>query len=233
MSILKLESLSYSYDGNNQKILNDINFEFEKGKIYSIVGKSGAGKSTLLSVLSGLTTPTEGKILYDGKDIKTIDKYQYRSRMVGVIFQGYNLLPQLTAQENVVLSLDVSGKKLENKNEIALNMLSNLELDETKSKRRVLKLSGGEQQRVAIARALSYNPDIILADEPTGNLDKDTEEGIMKIFLELARQQDKCVIIVTHSSKVASFADKKIMIANGKFDKNEDSELSSLENHRQ
>ncbi|MBU3092528.1 ABC transporter ATP-binding protein [Clostridium sp. CM028] len=228
MSILKLESLSYSYDGNNQKILNDINFEFEKGKIYAIIGKSGAGKSTLLSVLSGLTTPTEGKILYDGKDIKKIDKYQYRSRMVGVIFQGYNLLPQLTAQENVVLSLDVSGKKLENKNEIALNMLSNLELDETKSKRRVLKLSGGEQQRVAIARALSYNPDIILADEPTGNLDKDTEEGIMKIFLELARQQDKCVIIVTHSSKVATFADKKIMIANGKFDNNDDSKLSSL-----
>jgi len=215
MIILKLENLSYSYEENTPKILNNINYSFEKGKIYAIFGKSGAGKSTLLSLLSGLASPTEGKIIYDGKDIKKIDKYQYRSRMVGVIFQGYNLLPQLTAQENVMLSLDVSCKKIKDKKNVAINMLSSVELDETKANRRVLKLSGGEQQRVAIARALSYDPDIVFADEPTGNLDSETEKGIMTILTDLAKKQNKCVIIVTHSQKVASFADETITICNG------------------
>jgi len=156
--------------------------------------------------------------LYEDKDTEKIDKYNYRSKMVGVIFQGYNLLPQLTAQENVVLSLDLSGKKIKDKKHTALQILSTIELDEATAKRRVLKLSGGEQQRVAIARALSYDPDIILADEPTGNLDSDTENGIMNIFSKLAKEQNKCVIIVTHSPTVAAFADEKIIIAKGKIE---------------
>lgn len=207
MSILKLENLSFSYDGK-VPVLKDINYEFEKGKVYGIIGKSGSGKTTLLSLLSGLTRPTEGKIYYNEKDITKIDRYQYRSQYVGVVFQSFNLLPGYTALRNVELSLDVSGKKVKNKKEHAASMLSKVEIDETKSKRKILKLSGGEQQRVAIARALSYDPDIILADEPTGNLDLGTQEEVINIFRKLAEQEDKCIIIVTHSPEVAKNVDE-------------------------
>lgn len=206
MSILQLKDLSYSYDGIHP-ILKDITYTFEQGKVYAIVGKSGAGKTTLLSLLSGLTEPTSGTILFQDKDITTIDRYHYRSKYVGVVFQGFNLLPQLTAVENVELSMDISGMKIKNRCEVAMNLLDKVELDEAKSNRRVLKLSGGEQQRVAIARALSYNPDILLADEPTGNLDGETQDAVMNIFLRLAREENKCVIIVTHSPEVAHQAD--------------------------
>jgi putative ABC transport system ATP-binding protein len=207
MSVLKLENLTYSYDRSNAKVIDDLSYEFEKGKIYAIVGKSGAGKTTLLSLLSGLTSPKQGKILFEDKDISKTDKYKYRSQYVGVVFQGFNLLPHLTAIENVELSMDVSGKKVEDKKGHAMEMLKKVELDETKAKRKILKLSGGEQQRVAIARALSYNPEIILADEPTGNLDRETQEGVMDIFKRLAYEEDKCIIIVTHSPDVANSAD--------------------------
>ena len=206
MSILKLENLSYSYVKENQPVLKNLNYEFENGKIYAIVGKSGAGKTTLLSLLSALTSPTSGKILYNGKDIKSIDKYKYRSMCVGVIFQSFNLLQNLTALENVVLSIDISGIKIKNKKEHALNLLKKVGLNEDEANRRVLKLSGGQQQRVAIARALSYNPQIILADEPTGNLDTQTQDEIIDIFKVLA-DEGKCIILVTHSPQVAKSAD--------------------------
>ena len=207
MSVLKLENLSYTYHGEQQKVLDELNYDFESGKIYCIMGKSGAGKTTLLSLLSGLTTPTEGKIFFNEQDISHIDKYDYRNRMVGVIFQGYNLLPHLTAEENVQLSMDISGKIFPDKVRHGFKALSKVELGEEKATRRILKLSGGEQQRVAIARALSYDPEIILADEPTGNLDGETQEGIINIFKKLAHEENKCVIIVTHSPEVAKAAD--------------------------
>lgn len=207
MNVLKLENLCFSYDGKAQ-VLKDISYEFEKGKVYGIIGKSGAGKTTLLSLLSGLAKPTGGKILYNNDDITKIDRYKYRSNYVGVVFQGFNLLPQYTALRNVILSMDVSGKKVKNKKSHAMDMLSKVELDETKANRKILKLSGGEQQRVAIARALSYNPDIILADEPTGNLDLETQEQVMNIFKKLAKEEDKCIIIVTHSPEVANSVDE-------------------------
>ncbi|CAB1249896.1 putative ABC transporter (ATPase component) [Ruminococcaceae bacterium BL-4] len=206
MSILELKNLSYSYDGIHP-ILKDITYTFEQGKVYAIMGKSGAGKTTLLSLLSGLAKPTSGTILFQNKDITTIDRYHYRSKYVGVVFQGFNLLPQLTAVENVELSMDISGMKIKDRCEVAMNLLDKVELDEVKANRRVLKLSGGEQQRVAIARALSYNPDILLADEPTGNLDGETQNAVMNIFLRLAQEENKCVIIVTHSPEVARQAD--------------------------
>lgn len=212
MSILQLKDIGYSYDGRT-KVLNNINYEFEKGKVYGIVGRSGAGKTTLLSLLSGLTSPTQGKILFDDKDVKSIDRYQYRSRYVGVIFQSFNLLPHLTAVENVELSMRASGKKISNKRSLALSLLEKVELDEALAKRRILKLSGGEQQRVAIARALSYGPDIILADEPTGNLDLATQEAIMDIFHRLAKKENKCIIIVTHSPEVANSVDEVYELA--------------------
>lgn len=206
MSTLQLENLSYKYEKNSSEVLKNVNLTFESGKTYAIVGKSGAGKTTLLSLLSGLATPTGGKILYDGKDISKIDRYEYRSKYVGVIFQNFNLLPQLSATENVVLSMNIAGMKEKNKTEIAHELLGKVEIEPEEYDRRVLKLSGGQQQRVAIARALSYNPQIILADEPTGNLDGETQEEIMKIFKRLA-DEGKCVIIVTHSPDVAASAD--------------------------
>ncbi|MHB1454115.1 MAG: ABC transporter ATP-binding protein [Saccharofermentanales bacterium] len=208
MSVLNIENVSFSYR-KNRYVLKDINFSFEKGKTYAIMGKSGSGKTTLLSLISGLETVRDGKILYNGKDISGIDKEFYRSRDIGVVFQNFNLLPHLTALENVILSMDVSGVKLpaKEKTRKAMDLLEKVGLDEDKAGRRILKLSGGEQQRVAIARAVSYDPDIVIADEPTGNLDYSTETEIMDLLTGLAKNDDKCVIIVTHSPSVAERAD--------------------------
>lgn len=207
MKILTLNDISYSYEGNTKKVFEHLSYEFNEGNIYAIVGRSGAGKTTLLSLLSGLETPTEGTILFKEKDIRQIDRYLYRSKYVGIIFQSFNLLSHLTALENVILSMDVSGIKYPDKKVKAMELLAKVGLNEDEAKRRVLKLSGGQQQRVAIARALSYEPEVILADEPTGNLDQETENEIMKIFKNLA-SEGKCIIIVTHSQEVAQQADE-------------------------
>ena len=204
MSILSLQNISFSY--NKTPVLQNISYEFEEGKMYCIVGKSGAGKTTLLSLLSGLASPNAGDILFDGKSISKIDKYTFRSKCIGVVFQSFNLITKYTAVENVVLSMDVAGCKIKNKKAKALELLASVGLDEDEANRRVLKLSGGQQQRVAIARALSYDPQIILADEPTGNLDQDTQKEIMDIFRSLA-EQGKCVILVSHSPEVAAMCD--------------------------
>lgn len=206
MSILSLQNICFSYD--RTPVLQDISYEFEKGKMYCIVGKSGAGKTTLLSLLSGLASPNSGEIMYDSKSVAKIDKYTFRSKYIGVVFQSFNLITKYTALENVILSMDVAGYKCKDKKQRALELLSSVGLDEEEANRRVLKLSGGQQQRVSIARALSYDPDIILADEPTGNLDTDTQNEIMQIFRELTCQ-GKCVILVSHSPNVASICDER------------------------
>lgn len=204
MSVLSLQNICFSY--GNTPVLENVSYEFEKGKIYCIMGRSGAGKTTLLSILSGLASPGSGEILYNGEDVRRMDKYKFRSKYIGVIFQSFNLLTKFTALENVVLSMDVAGVKGVNKKERAMQLLESVGLDEDEANRRVLKLSGGQQQRVAIARALSYDPDVILADEPTGNLDGDTQNEILDIFRELA-VQGKCVILVSHSPEVAKRSD--------------------------
>ena len=206
MALLSLQGISFSYD--KTPVLKDISYDFEKGRMYCIIGKSGAGKTTLLSLLSGLAAPTAGDILYDGKSISKIDKYTFRSKYIGVVFQSFNLITKYTAMENVILSMDVSGAKIKDKKKRALALLDCVGLDEDEANRRVLKLSGGQQQRVAIARALSYDPDIILADEPTGNLDRDTQKEIMDIFRDLTNQ-GKCVILVSHSPDVAEMCDER------------------------
>jgi putative ABC transport system ATP-binding protein len=206
MAILELEKISYSY--GKVSVLSQVDYKFETGKIYAITGRSGAGKTTLLSLLSGLTNPTDGKILYNGNDISKADKYKYRSSDVGVVFQSFNLLTNLTSLENVILSMDISGQKFQDKKQIALDLLHKVGLVDEEINRKVLQLSGGQQQRVAIARALSYNPKIILADEPTGNLDLETQDEIMDIFKMLAHQEDRCIIIVTHSPDVAKESDE-------------------------
>lgn len=207
-SVLTLDDVNYKYEGSSKNVLKDVSIEFELGVVYVIVGKSGAGKSTLLSLISGLDVCTDGFISYKEQDMKTMDRDHYRAKDIGVIFQGYNLLINATALENVVLSMNISGSTEKDKEKYAYELLAKVGIDQEKANRKVLRLSGGEQQRVGIARALSHHPDIIIADEPTGNLDSDTEEGIMRILMDLAHQANKCVIIVTHSKAVAKYADE-------------------------
>ena len=216
MAILEVKDLNFTYDGE-KFVLKDINMEFENGIMYGIYGKSGAGKSTLLSLLAGLEKTKNGTILYDGQDVDFISREKYRSSAVGIIFQSYNLLPQYTALENVILSMNISGIKEDNKEEKALKILEKVGIDTDKAKRRVLQLSGGEQQRVSIARALSYDSKIILADEPTGNLDKDNEDEIINILKDLAHKEKKCVIVVSHSPNVKKHVDKLFMLDKGKL----------------
>ncbi len=207
MSELATKDLSFYYT-KDKPILQQLNLTFERGKIYAIVGKSGAGKTTLLSLLSKLQSPKEGQIIYEDTNIETINADRYRSKNIGVVYQAYNLLLQWNAIENVVLSLDVAGWKDGDKKAYAKSLLLKLQIEESDLYRPVHQLSGGQQQRVAIARALSYNPSIILADEPTGNLDKATEKEILTIFQQLAYEENKCVILVTHAASVTSIADE-------------------------
>ena len=208
--VLSLKDVKYRYKDaeKDDYVLDGINFEFEKGKIYAIKGKSGSGKTTLLSLISGLEKKYEGEIKYKDKDLSKMNLDKYRSKNVGIVFQSYNLLPHLTAMENIILSMDISKVKVDDKKKLAIDLMKQVGLSSNMANRRILKLSGGEQQRIAIARSLSYNPEIILADEPTGNLDKDTENDILKIFSDLAHKENKCVIIVTHSENVCKQADK-------------------------
>ena len=208
--ILEVNNVSYRYDDAepDEYVLKNINLSFELGKSYAIRGKSGSGKTTLLSLISGLEKKYEGEILYDGKNLAKMDLDKYRNSDIGIVFQSYNLLPQFTAEENIILSMDINNIKNIDKKEKAIELMKQVGLNKSLAKRRVLKLSGGEQQRIAIARSLSYNPKIIIADEPTGNLDKETESEILKIFNNLAHKENKCVIIVTHSPNVCDAVDK-------------------------
>ena len=209
MGILKLEDVGYRYKDapKDSYVFKNINYEFEEGKMYAIKGKSGSGKTTLLSLITGLEKCTEGQILYDEKTLKKMNLDRYRNTDIGIVFQSYNLLPRLTAIENIMVSMEISKVKVKNKKQKALGLMKSVGLSEEHAKRKILKLSGGEQQRIAIARSLSYNPKIIIADEPTGNLDKDTESEILKIFKHLAKDENKCVIIVTHSQNVCNEVD--------------------------
>lgn len=209
-NILSLKNVSYRYKDalKDDYVLKNINYCFEKGKTYAIKGKSGSGKTTLLSLISGLEKKYEGEIYYKDQNLAKMNLDNYRSKDVGIVFQSYNLLPHLTAMENIILSMDISKVKVVDKKKLALDLMEQVGLSSNMAKRRILRLSGGEQQRIAIARSLSYNPEIILADEPTGNLDHETENEIIKIFNNLAHKQNKCVIIVTHSKNVCDLVDE-------------------------
>ena len=170
--LLSIKNASYRYSDaeKDEYAIKNVNYDFEKSKIYAIRGRSGTGKTTLLSLISGLERCTEGSIIFDGKDLKNINLDKYRSSEIGIVFQSYNLLPRLTAIENIMLSMEISKVKVKNKKEKALELMKSVGLSEEHAKRKILKLSGGEQQRIAIARSLSYNPKIIIADEPTRKL---------------------------------------------------------------
>lgn len=207
--ILSIRNASYQYaDAEaDEYALKDVSFDFEKGKMYAIRGRSGTGKTTLLSLITGLERCTEGEIIFEGQDLKNVNLDEYRSQKIGIVFQSYNLLPYMTAAENIVLSMDISGATIEDKRGKAIELMKAVGLKEQYADRKVLRLSGGEQQRVAIARSLSYDPKMIVADEPTGNLDKQTETEIMEIFRQLAHKEGKCIITVTHSPNVCAVAD--------------------------
>lgn len=206
MSILEIENLVYTYD-NRQKVLKNISAQMEQGKMYAILGPSGCGKTTLLSLLGGLDSPTKGKILYNDEDIEKTGLANHRKKNVAFIFQSYNLIDYLTPIENVQLTSKLP----------ALPILEQLGLTKKEAKRNVLKLSGGQQQRVAIARALASDANIILADEPTGNLDEDTAAEIMAILKDCAHQKNKCVIVVTHSTDLAKQADTILRLKKGEI----------------
>ena len=197
MTLLQLQDVTYRYKNTAEAVLYQINYNFEPGKFYSIIGESGAGKSTLLSLLAGLDSPVEGSILFQGEDIRKKGYSYHRMHHISLVFQNYNLIDYLSPLENIRLVNKKASK----------DTLLELGLDESQIKRNVLQLSGGQQQRVAIARSLVSEAPVILADEPTGNLDPKTAGDIVELLKSLAQKTGKCVIVVTHSKEVAQASD--------------------------
>ncbi len=203
MSVLEIKNVNYGYSNSKEKILSSVNQKFELGKFYAIIGKSGAGKSTLLSLLAGLDKPKKGQILFENEDIEKTGYSNHRKNNISLVFQNYNLIDYLSPLENI---------RLVNPN-APEDILLQLGLDKSQIKRNVMKLSGGQQQRVAIARALVSEAPVILADEPTGNLDASTASEIIDVLKKLAKERNKCVIVVTHSKEVAAAADVVLELA--------------------
>ncbi|WP_197025036.1 ABC transporter ATP-binding protein [Paucisalibacillus sp. EB02] len=216
--ILEAKDLNYYYQDGEQRryILKDTSVSFEKGKFYTILGQSGSGKTTLLSLLSALDSPHSGEVLFNDEDIKKIGYEKYRRNNIGIIFQNYNLIPTFTAVENVLIPMSITENEIpEDTKSVAYNLLDYIGIVKSKADRPVNKLSGGEQQRVAIARALATNVELILADEPTGNLDEEMEQEIIDIFKKLAHEHGKCVIVVTHSNEIALQSDQAFLLKKG------------------
>lgn len=216
--ILKMDRVSYSYFSKTgeMEILRDADYVFCTGEMYAIMGPSGSGKTTTLSLLEALDRPQKGKILYKGQDIREIGEERYRRQHIGIVFQSFRLFPYLNVRENVEVTMEISGKT-EGKRARAEELLRRVGLKVTHYGQRVARLSGGEQQRVAIARALAAEAEVILADEPTGNLDEKTAVQIRELFCDMAHKMGKCVIVVTHSQEFAKRADTVIRLKNKKL----------------
>jgi len=213
--MLQARNVHYVYQSKYQKVhaVKGIDFTFEAGKFYAIVGKSGCGKTTFLSMLAGLDLPTEGEVLYEGKSTALRNRDEYRLRAVSLICQSYNLFPLLTVEENVLYPMLL--RKAENAKAAAAEKLAAVGLDESYFRRLPAMLSGGEQQRVAIARALASDAKIILADEPTGNLDTENSEIVFSLLQRLAHDEGYCVIVVTHDLSIAEKADEVLRLKDG------------------
>ena len=214
MAIVEFQNVSRVYTSGDHELraLDHVNMTLEEGKFVVILGPSGAGKSTLLNLLGGLDSPTEGKILVEGKDIASLTGNQlaeYRAETVGFVFQFYNLVPTLTVHENVALVKEIAPHALS-----ATKMLEEVGLTDH-LKNFPAELSGGEQQRVSIARALAKNPKILLCDEPTGALDSETGVQVLKLLLRMAREYGKTIVIVTHNQNIAKMADVVLRVKNG------------------
>ncbi len=208
MSELTLQQVSYRYKGGSRYALDGINGTFSAGKLYAIVGPSGSGKSTLLSLMAGLDRPTDGALQLNGSDYRSLNLDRCRRQEIAMIFQAFQLFPLLTVLENVCFPMEANGVKQKEAKAKAKELLASVGISEEQDKRYPANLSGGEQQRVAIARALSSGAGIILADEPTGNLDTANSNQVMEILLRLAHEEGRCVIVVTHDLDIASQADE-------------------------
>lgn len=229
MGILTLDNVSYVYMNRYQTVqaLKDVSYSFEQGKVYAVMGKSGSGKTTMLSLLAGLDLPSKGQVIFQDTATSKMNRDKYRRKDVSVIYQAYNLFPLLTALENVMYPLELKGIKGKEAKVKAAEMIKSVGLTEEVFNRFPAMLSGGEQQRVAIARAIVSQPKVILADEPTGNLDTDNGENIVRLLKGLAYERNCCVIIVTHDPTVAGHADVVLRMQDGEFVQEEDNRAVS------
>ena len=217
MAKLSVENVSYKYKNSETAAVKEVSCAFEEGQIYAIIGPSGSGKSTLLSMLAGLDMPTEGDIYYEEENLKDMDLDIYRRENISMIFQAFQLFPLLTVMENVCYPLELMGIETEEAKKQAVKCLERVGITEEKYKRFPSNLSGGEQQRVAIARSLASGARLILADEPTGNLDVANTGVVMDILTGLAHKDGYCVIVVTHDMEVAEKADIVFRIKDGEL----------------
>jgi ABC-type lipoprotein export system ATPase subunit len=215
MPELHLENVSYQYKHGDRKVVNSVTCRFEGGKLNAVIGPSGSGKTTLLSLLAGLDQPTQGQIYIDDEPLGDLDLDQYRRERVSMIFQAFHLFPLLTALENVCFPMQLNGVSREEIPERGKALLASVGITEDKHKRYPANLSGGEQQRVAIARTLATGAQVLLADEPTGNLDKANGDKLIEILGGLAHERGYCVIIVTHDPSIAERSDKVWHMSDG------------------
>jgi putative ABC transport system ATP-binding protein len=220
--MLKVKNLSRVFQSGDTEVtaVDNVSFDVPEGQFASIIGKSGSGKTTLLSLLGSLEKPSDGHIEIDGKDITSLSDHalvNYRRKKIGFVFQGYNLIPNLTALENVMLPLTFEGVGGAERKQRASELLDSVGISGSKQKRKPGRLSGGEQQRVAIARALANKPSLILADEPTGNLDSETGKMIFGLLHDLSRTQNTTIVVVTHDLSIAGKTDKSFRLQDGKL----------------
>lgn len=215
MAVLSLRNVTYSYKNAQKPAVAEVNCGFEAGTFYAVIGPSGSGKSTLLSLLAGLDLPTEGDVMLGDDAIRTLDLDKYRRESISMIFQAFQLFPLLTVTENVSFPLELIGRRPAEARPRAQELLASVGIEPDEMRRFPTNLSGGQQQRVAIARSLAAGAQIILADEPTGNLDVENTMLVMEILKRLAGEQGRCVIVVTHDAEVAAMADAVYRMKDG------------------
>lgn len=219
MSILTVSEVTYTYKSKYQTVeaVSNVSCTFETGKMYAIIGHSGSGKSTFLSLLAGLDLPTKGEIYVEDKPMSKLDRDKYRRETASVVYQSFNLFPLLTALENVTYPMELRGVPVKEARKIAKELISNVGLEDRICNQLPLMMSGGQQQRVAVARALATGGKILLADEPTGNLDTANGEIVVEILKSLAHERGYTVIIITHDMGVADQADVVYTMKDGKL----------------
>lgn len=220
MGIIEIQNVSFSYKSKYQVVeaLKDISCTFEAGKIYAVYGESGSGKSTLLSLMAGLDVADEGSILIDGKDISEINRDEFRKNRVAVVYQSFHLFPLLNALENIMYPLEMKKIGRNKARELAFEYLEEVGLPENVAVQYPKMMSGGQQQRVAIARAIANGGKILLADEPTGNLDSENEEHIVRLLKSLAHEKGYLVVVVTHNPGIVKQCDVRIKMKDGRIE---------------